>query len=146
MTDQIDNFGELQRPERIQLLFEEIRNLQMSVNELAEKQEMIRKQVERNEKLIKGGNQPSKQLKIEENGGPGCLAVGKVMQKAKKGAVHKGVTSSEAEDILQDQGYDRSRQAVLNMMQKISTKFPGFAYKKRKSEGKENVLFYKPQK
>jgi len=144
--DQTDNFGELQRPERIQLLFEEIRNLQMSLNEIAERQELIKKQVERNEKLIKGGNQPSKQLRVEQNGGPGCLAVGKVMQSAKSGAVHKGVTSSEAEKILEDEGYERSRQAVLNMMQKISDKFSGFVYKKRKSEGKENVLFYRPQK
>lgn len=144
MIEETENLGEMQRPKRLQLLFEEIRNLQMSINELAERQELIKQQVERNEKLIKGGNQPSKQLKIEENGGPGCLAVGKVMQAAKKGAVHKGVTSSEAEKILEDQGYDRSRQAVLNMMQKISNKFSGFRYKKRKSEGKENVLFYKP--
>lgn len=131
----------VERPEQMKLLFEEIRNMQMKINELQEEIEMVSESQDKTQNLIKGGTQPDKQIKIEDkDGGPGSLVVAKIMKKARSGAKHKGISSGEAERLLEDEGYDRSRQSVLNILEKISKKFPGYQLRKG-SASKPTALY-----
>lgn len=143
-----DNISEMPQPERLQLVLEELRNVQMKMQEVEQNQEKILEQLGENRNLIKGGSQPSKQIKVTDtdeygNNVPGSTVVAKVMAKARNRSGRNGVSSSEVHKIVEDEGFERSRQSILNMMDKIGDSFSGFMYKKRKSNGQENVLFYK---
>lgn len=122
--------------------------MQMKMREIEENQELILNQVEDNQRFIKGGSQPDKQIKVCEedqhgNKVPGSSPVSKIMYKARRGSDQSGITSSQCHDIVEDHGFERTRQSVLNMMESISNSFPGYEYKKRKSDGQENVLFHR---
>lgn len=141
MTTEVTNLDSVDRPEQIKLLFEEIRNMQMKINELQEELEIISKEQNKTQNLVKGGSQPNKQINIKgPDGGPGSLVIAKIMKKARSGPKHKGITSNEAERLLEEEGLDRSRQTVLNILDKISENFPG--YKLRKGSASKATALY----
>lgn len=137
-----EDINEMQRPERIQLLFEEIRNLQQKLSELENDNQIIQENQEEIKNLIKGGTQPDKQLKVVQNGGPGCKEVAMIMKRARMGAKHQGISSTETLNLLKEQGIERSRQSVLNILDRIEDEFPNYHLRKGDSS-KPTALFYK---
>jgi len=118
-------------------------DLQERIKELEERQDKILDNQKEMIRLIRGGTQPDKQIKIKgEDGGPGDAVVAKIISKARQGNSRSGCTSSKAHKIVEDAGYERSRQAILNMLETMSHEFDHLKYKKRKSSGQENVLYH----
>lgn len=141
-SSQTDEVTEVQRPEQMQMMFDEIRNLQMQLNQLKEDMEILMEEQEKTQKLIQGGSQPKEQIQIvSDKGGPGCLPVAKIMKEARSDAKHKGITSSEAETLLKEEGYDRSRQSVLNILDRIASEFPNYEVRKGGSS-KPTALYF----
>jgi len=124
--------------EQYRSLMEEIRNLQVKLGNLEEENEILRENQEEMKNLIKGGSQPKKQLRVEKNGGPGCKEVALIMKKARQG---QGITSSEAEKCLKNQGVDRSRQSVLNLLEEIADEFPNYGVRKG-TRSKPTALYF----
>ncbi|MFB6226287.1 MAG: hypothetical protein ABEJ02_02960 [Candidatus Paceibacteria bacterium] len=124
--------------EQYRSLMEEIRNLQVKLGNLEEENEILRENQEELKNLVKGGSQPSKQLQIEQNGGPGCKEVALIMKEAREG---RGITSSEAENLLEKQDVNRSRQTVLNILERIADEFPKYGVRKGSST-KPTALYF----
>jgi hypothetical protein len=125
--------------EQYRSLMEEIRNLQVKLGNLQEENEVLRENQDELKNLVKGGSQPSKQLQIEQNGGPGCKEVALIMKEARQG---RGISSSEAENLLEREGVERSRQTVLNILERISDEFPKYGIRKG-SSSKPTALYFR---
>lgn len=91
--------------------------------------------------LVKGGDQPSSKLIVKKNGGPGCPTIGKVMKQVKNGGKYDGLSVSQVENILEENGHDRSRKSVLNLMRKISDEFENFKFRKGNSTRASELHF-----
>lgn len=133
---------DIARPEQLQLLFEEVRNLQVQLRELKDDVEIVLENQDKTQNLVKGGKQPKKHIKVKGDEGPGSLVVAKIMKQAREGPDHSGVSSKEADRILQDEGYSRSRQSVLNLLEKIGDQFMNYEVKKGASS-KPTTLYYR---
>jgi len=107
-----------------------------------EKLEEMDQRLQQIENVVKGGNQPDSKLQVEKNGGPGCKPVALIMKEARQGGKFNGVEVGTAESILQREGHDRRRKAVLNLMRRISEEFPKFKFRKGNSTRGSELQFH----
>ena len=74
-------------------------------------------------KKIRGGKQPSSNIKVEgENNGP-AKHTAKVLKAVKNSSKRKPVDKNDVKNILEDQGIQRTDKPVLNYMRKLDDKY-----------------------
>jgi hypothetical protein len=102
--------------------------------EVLQKLEEMEERLDRIEKTVKGGDQPSTHLKVEKNGGPGCKEVALIMKKTREGGKFNGVKTGEAMSILEELGHERTDEAVRRLLKRIAEEFPSYKIKDRNGE------------
>jgi len=115
----------------------------MTETEVMARLEKLETKMDQIIKLQKGGNQPSTKFKVMEDGGPSKTTM-KVMKKAKKGGKFVGATSSEVENIFEEELEKKpTRNTTLKRMRKIADEFDPYKFKKGKG-GESSALYYQP--
>ncbi len=109
-----------------------INQLNQVVTELREQNRQQRERINDLEEQIssvKGGDQPSEQLRVlDTDRGKLSVAASHIMAETKRGPKHDGLPTGDAMEVLKQQGYDRSRQAVLNFMKSVAEEVKRIEY------------------
>jgi TolA-binding protein len=109
-----------------------INQLNQFVTKLEEENRQQRERIndlEQQIKRLKGGDQPSEHLKVvDSDRGKLSVPASHIMAETKRGPKHDGLPTGEAMEVLKQQGYDRSRQAVLNFMKSVAEEVERIKY------------------
>ena len=81
-------------------------------------------------KEVKSGKQPDTYYKIKKNGNPTETTV-EILKGVKKGNKTNGLKTSQVRAILQDHGFDYTRDGTRNVMQRLQREFPAMKYHSR---------------
>lgn len=134
---EIQDIGNASDQQLLSVILQELKNVKKQNVELREELNDLKK-------IVQGGKQPDEHLKVlGPQGGVGHPAIGKVMKAAKDGGQHSGVEAGQVENILDAEGFDRTRKSVLNIMRKIADNFPPFKFRKGNSS-RGSQLHYQP--
>jgi len=111
-------------------------------DQVLEKLESIENRIEDLENTVKGGNQPENKIYVSANDHHGQTPVIKTLIKeAKKGGKHDGLETGQVAALLQKEGHDRSRQAVLDLMRRMEQEYRPAKFKKGKSNQASRLLW-----